>query len=117
LKRASKISVTVVAVIAVAAVAAIGTLGTNKQKNHIYVMPDGYTGWIQVVYNQQNYAALPKEGQAFLHTIPPDGVLMTSSPATSGGMTFYYADESGKQRTSNKQEPAVIRWALVRRNF
>jgi hypothetical protein len=94
--RAYKIYLIVFAVVVIAA-AAIGTFGINKQKSHIYVMPSGYMGWVQVIYNQKDSPAFPKEGKAFLHNIPQDGVLQTSSPATSGGMTFYYVDEQGER--------------------
>ncbi len=96
LKRAYKIYLIVFAVVVIAAIA-IGTIGMNKQKSHIYVMPSGYTGWVEVVYNQKDSPALPKEGKALLHIIPQDGVLKTSSAPTDGGMTFYYADAQGKR--------------------
>ncbi|MGG4034928.1 hypothetical protein ABEV74_14650 [Paenibacillus cisolokensis] len=98
MKQRYKVSLVVFVVVVVAAIAiGFGLAGSNKQKSHIYVMPDGYIGWVQIIYNQKDSPELPKEGKAFLHNIPKDGVLRTSSPATSGGMTFYYADEQGKR--------------------
>jgi hypothetical protein len=96
LERAYKIYLIVFAVVVIAAVA-IGTIGINKQKSHIYVMPSGYTGWVEIRYNQEDSPALPREGRAFLHHIPNSGVLSTSSPPTAGGMTFYYVDEQGNR--------------------
>jgi len=84
------------AVVVIVAIA-IGTIGISKQKSHIYVMPSGYTGWVQIIYNQEDYSALPKERRAILHNIPLDGILKTSSAPTSGGMTFYYVDAQGKR--------------------
>ncbi|GIP19186.1 hypothetical protein J40TS1_48280 [Paenibacillus montaniterrae] len=92
--RVYKIYLIVFAVIIIAAIA-IGTIGINKQKTHIFVMPNGYSGWVRVVYEQQDSPALPMEGKAFLHEIPEEGILFTSSPPTSGLMLFYVKDKHG----------------------
>lgn len=94
--RAYKIFIVVFAIIVIAAIV-IGTKGVFNEEMHIYVMPAGYKGWVQIVYNQKDNPQLPKEGDAKLNNIPKDGVLKTSDPPTSGGMKFYYVDDQGKR--------------------
>ncbi len=96
MKRLFKIYMAAFAVLAVVAIA-FGMVGISKQKSHVYLLPSGFTGWVEIQYNQVNRPALPKEGEAFVHKIPDSGVLQTSNPPTAGGMNFYYEGELGKR--------------------
>ncbi|MDO3677786.1 DUF6843 domain-containing protein [Paenibacillus ehimensis] len=75
----------------------IGNYGIHDQKSHIYLLPDGYTGWVEIRYEQEGSPPLIREGKKYVHLIPRTGVLNTSDSPTSGGMEFYYLDEQGKR--------------------
>lgn len=77
----------------------IGSYGINDQKSHIYVLPDGYTGWVEIRYGQKDSPPLIREGKKYVHLIPRTGVLNTSDSPTSGAMTFYYLDEQGNRKS------------------
>lgn len=76
----------------------IGSYGINDQKSHIYVLPDGYTGWVEIRYDQENSPPLSREGKEYVHLIPRTGILNTSDSPTSGEMKFYYLDEQGNRK-------------------
>lgn len=48
--------------ISIAAVV-IGSYGINDQKSHIYLLPDGYTGWVEIRYKQEGSPPLLREGK------------------------------------------------------
>ncbi|KEQ24700.1 hypothetical protein ET33_08205 [Paenibacillus tyrfis] len=76
----------------------IGSYGINDQKSHIYVLPDGYTGWVEIRYEQEDSPPLPREGAEYVNLIPRTGILNTSDSPTSGEMKFYYLDEQGNRK-------------------
>lgn len=63
----------------------IGSYGINDQQSHIYVLPDGYTGWVEIRYEQEGSPPLPREGEEYVNLIPPTGILNTSDSPTSNG--------------------------------
>ncbi|PYI53146.1 DUF6843 domain-containing protein [Paenibacillus flagellatus] len=82
-------------VLVTAAAVAIGTIGIAKQKSHIYFIPDGYTGWVEIRYDQKDSPALAVEGKSYVHVVPETGIVTTSNAPTAGKMEFYYIDKQG----------------------
>ncbi|GLI06160.1 hypothetical protein YDYSG_21900 [Paenibacillus tyrfis] len=76
----------------------IGSYGINDQESHSYVLPDGYTGWVEIRYEQKDSPPLIREGKEYVHLIPRTGILNTSDSPTSGEMKFYYLDEQGNRK-------------------
>lgn len=76
----------------------IGNYGIHDQKSHIYVLPDGYTGWVEIRYDQEGSPPLPREGKEYVNLIPRTGILNTSDSPTAGEMKFYYLDEQGNRK-------------------
>lgn len=64
---------------------------------HKYILPAGFTGWVEVVYEQREYPALTMEGHYFIYEVPPSGKVQTSSRNYSGPIVLYYAEADGKQ--------------------
>ncbi len=75
----------------------IANYGINNQDKHIYVLPNGYTGWVKIVYDQKDSPPLIREGRNYVNLIPANGILRTSNPSTSGVMEVYYLDEQGNR--------------------
>ncbi|MCP1307760.1 DUF6843 domain-containing protein [Paenibacillus tyrfis] len=76
----------------------IGNYGIHDQKSHIYLLPDGYTGWVEIRYEQEGSPPLPREGKEYVNLIPRTGILNTPDSPTSGEMKFYYLDEQGNRK-------------------
>jgi hypothetical protein len=63
---------------------------------HKYLLPKGFTGWVEVIYEQPGYPALKKEGNSFIYEVPPSGKIMTSSKNVSGPMVLSYVEQDGR---------------------
>ncbi|WP_163859719.1 DUF6843 domain-containing protein [Paenibacillus elgii] len=92
----------------------IGSYGINDQQSHIYVLPDGYTGWVEIRYEQEGSPPLPREGEEYVNLIPRTGILNTSDSPTSGEMKFYYHDELGNRK---KIELDMIRTQAMKTKY
>ena len=57
-----------------------------------FLIPEGYVGWVTVIYNVKGAPVLRQEGNYRLYEIPPDGRLVTSSFIEWGSALdqFYY---------------------------
>lgn len=69
---------------------------------NVFLLPEGYTGWIQVTYEQEGYPELKREGWNFMgrdivYPIPPSGELKTSSRSEVGMLRAYYINQDGKR--------------------
>lgn len=56
----------------------------TERPTHKFLMPTGFTGWVEVTYEQSGFPALKKEGRSFIYEVPPAGKIMTSSKDVSG---------------------------------
>jgi hypothetical protein len=68
---------------------------------HRYLIPEGFTGLIQVEFGISSASPLPRSGKTFLYRVPESGVLQTSTESAKvkpGPAEFYYADERGQRR-------------------
>lgn len=58
-------------------------------------------GWVQIIYDQEEFNAIKQDNGRNIFTIPESGVLKTSTPDVEYGMSFeefYYYDEQNKQQ-------------------
>ena len=74
---------------------------TTKRNPNIYLIPNNYVGWVQIIYNQEGFDAIEKNNGKNIFTIPESGILKTSTPDVEYGISFeefYYYDEQNKQQ-------------------
>ncbi|WP_405110027.1 hypothetical protein MHH28_32455 [Paenibacillus sp. FSL K6-1217] len=74
---------------------------TTKRNPNIYLIPNNYVGWVQIIYNQEGFNAIEKDNGKNIFTIPESGVLKTSTADIEYGISFeefYYYDEQNKQQ-------------------
>lgn len=75
-------------------------LGCKNTEDAIFVVPEGYTGYIIIIYNQENGAEMEyKEGKR-VYEIPSTGILKTKFKAnygTSNFPLFYYGKVDGNE--------------------
>lgn len=75
----------------------ISMTGKPTQPTHKYLLPTGFTGWVEVTYEQPSFPALKKEGSSIInYEVPPSGKIMTSSKNDTGPMEFYYVGQDGR---------------------
>lgn len=80
-----------------------GTLATSaailgppvtRHSTH-YIVPDYYTGWIEVRYSTPSASPLPETGSERQCRIPADGIVQTSTPFETGWATDSFVYASG----------------------
>ncbi|MDP4099106.1 hypothetical protein OIN60_20490 [Paenibacillus sp. P96] len=63
---------------------------------HKFLLPKGFTGWIEVTFEQPGAPALKKEGErTIVYEVPESGKIMTSSKNTTGTIVLYYVETDG----------------------
>ena len=69
----------------------------QKAENTIRLIPNGYTGPIIIIFNQEDGSPVEYENGFRLYRIPENGVLKTQFKPNYGSQKhhFYYVDESG----------------------
>lgn len=80
----------------------------DDYKAHMYLIPDGYVGWVEVEYDQPGYPELKQEKNALVYEIPPSGKLITASPNASGPVTYYYVLADGTRKSIPFGENAMV---------
>jgi hypothetical protein len=50
----------------------------SKRARYIFVFPDGYVGWVQIIFNDPAAAALPIKDGGFIIDVPDSGLSRTS---------------------------------------
>ncbi|MFD1956969.1 DUF6843 domain-containing protein [Paenibacillus thailandensis] len=79
----------------------------DERPVHRFILPKGFTGWVEVVYEQPGYPALKKEGRSFVYEVPSSGKIATSSRNASGPMELYYAEQDGRRIELPTDVPTV----------
>lgn len=74
---------------------------------HRYIVPEGYAGWVVVVFGQQGSAPLERKDGDYVYPIDSTGWLRTSSPMKPGSVKLYYRAADGSVK------PAPAGAALV----
>ncbi|OWR33043.1 hypothetical protein CDO73_00610 [Saccharibacillus sp. O23] len=73
---------------------------SNQRPTSVYLIPEGYEGWVQIAFGQKSEPEIPVEDSKEIFTLNEDGKLMTSTPEPSYGAAsdeFYYVDGEGKR--------------------
>lgn len=85
-----------------------------------FLIPSGFEGKINVVFNQPNAEAIPIENGRRIYKIPADGILVTSTKFEAGKIDqeYYYVDKNGNtQRISITEKvsktPSVIKYGVA----
>lgn len=78
----------------------------NDKTNDIYLIPEGYEGYVYAFYNVKGAPEIKEEGGYQIHDINEDGYFATSTPDMDYGRVtdkYYYVDKNG-QRTEINEE-------------
>ncbi|MED3728524.1 DUF6843 domain-containing protein [Priestia filamentosa] len=78
----------------------------NEETNDIYLIPEGYEGYIYAFYNVKGAPKVEKEGEYEVHDINKKGYFVTSTPDMDYGTVtdrYYYVDEDGNRTKINKE--------------
>lgn len=78
--------------------------GCSQTVQETFLIPSGFEGRINVVFNQPNANPIPVENGRRVYNIPADGILITSSKLETGilDQDYYYVDNIG-----NKEKIAI----------
>ncbi|MBP2112054.1 DUF6843 domain-containing protein [Paenibacillus silagei] len=79
----------------------LASCSSNKSNLNTYLIPKNYVGWVQIIYDQEEFNAIEQDHGRNIFTIPESGVLKTSTPDVEYGISFeefYYYDEQNKQQ-------------------
>ncbi|GEM_PF-2603073 len=80
--------------------AALCACSSNQRPASVYLIPEGYEGWVQIAFGQKSEPEIPIEDSKAIFTLDKDGKLRTSTPEPSYGAAsdeFYYVDEDGER--------------------
>jgi hypothetical protein len=68
-------------------------------KDGMYLIPNGYTGTVIIVYDQPDGVVPEVEGGYYLYKIPPSGVLKVKTPPYLGivDVKYFYVDQAGER--------------------
>ena len=75
-------------------------LGCSKKEEAIFILPEDYTGYIIILYNQENGSEVKYENNARVYEIPKSGILKTKFDADYGWSQFpkfYYNNNKSKE--------------------
>lgn len=73
---------------------------SNHTEPEIYLIPKGYVGIVNIIFNQKNGTPLKYENGKRVYEIPSNGILLTQFEAEFGKVDreFFYFDEKGKRQ-------------------
>ncbi|WP_017811634.1 DUF6843 domain-containing protein [Paenibacillus shenyangensis] len=80
---------------------------TNSRRASVYLIPENYNGWVQIIYNQQSYPPIDTSLTKATFPIGSDGVLRTSTPEVSEGIAedqYYWVDAQGERTPIDTQK-------------
>jgi hypothetical protein len=76
---------------------------------YIFVLPDGYIGWIQIIFNDPQAANLPIKNDGVQIEVPESGVIRTSALRVHSDLAedeFYYASQHSDSNPLLQRIPA-----------
>lgn len=88
----------VVAMLVCLVVGVLFILNNSDNPTNKFLLPNNYTGWVEVTFDQVESTSLKYEGNNIVFEVPPSGKIKTSSKNVTGPMRFYYVDEKGTQK-------------------
>jgi hypothetical protein len=74
-------------------------IGCKQPEPETYLLPYGFTGKVNVIFNQSNGAPVRYERGRRIYEIPPNGILLTQFKDEEGVVNheYYYIDSTGKR--------------------
>ena len=75
-------------------------LGCSKKDETIFLLPEGYTGYVVIIYGQTDGKEKKYEGSKRIYEIPSSGILKTKFSIDYGISNFpkfYYEDKTSKE--------------------
>jgi len=100
----------------------IGILGCKHPEPESYLIPEGFKGRVNIIFNQPNGASPLYDHGRRLYRVPASGILMTRFNDEYGFVNhqYYYADVNGNEKilpifrhTFNKD--GTIKWIIKNR--
>jgi hypothetical protein len=86
----------------------------STRSSSLFLIPEGYAGWIRIEFEVQGAPPLPIEGGQYVLKIPSDGVLRTSSAEQYGWAKDHYYYYSGQGvRALPDSGPAELIWGKI----
>src|SRR5687768_12332838 len=69
-------------------------------RNGIYLVPQGFTGPVIILYNQPDGVELRSEAGLYVYEIPNDGILRVKGRGYTGivNLSYFYVDSEGNRR-------------------
>ncbi|WP_419875224.1 DUF6843 domain-containing protein [Candidatus Pristimantibacillus sp. PTI5] len=68
----------------------------NKNPLHIYLLPENFTGEVEITFAQADYPPLKIEKN--IYNVPTSGKLKTSTNLKGGPVEVYYVDNQGHRK-------------------
>jgi hypothetical protein len=78
----------------------LGCGGGPRVTPSIYLVPDGFSGWVMIEFEVAGAPPLPSEDGQRLFIVPRDGTLQTSSPQELGRIVkerYYFLGSDGRR--------------------
>ena len=76
-------------------------------EQHKYIVQTGYTGWVEVTFDQADSPPLEKEHGTYVYRIPASGMLKTSSPMKEGTLRVFYLGSDGNLTETDNHEETI----------
>jgi hypothetical protein len=70
---------------------------TERTTTHLFLLPKGFTGWVEVTYEQPGFPVLIKDGRILIYDVPHSGKILTASKNVSGTMILNYVEQDGRR--------------------
>lgn len=81
--------------------------GYTEPEQHKYIVHSGYTGWVEVTFDQADSPPLEKEHETYVFHIPASGKLKTSSPMKEGTLRVFYLGSDGNLTETGHHEETI----------
>jgi hypothetical protein len=86
----------------------------STHRSSRFLIPEEYTGWVRIEFEEQGAPPLPMEGNQYVLKIPSDGVLRTSSAEQYGwAKDYYYYYSAQGARALSDSGPAELIWGKI----
>jgi hypothetical protein len=115
-KRPTRIFISIVTLLLLIALGAWLSINARNSTppSMRFLIPEGYSGWVQIEFEVPGAPALPQKGGATVLQIPASGTLRTSSPEQYGWVNNSYAFySSGGVRPIPDSGPGKLIWGKI----
>ncbi|MEW4372323.1 DUF6843 domain-containing protein [Paenibacillus kandeliae] len=96
MSRKNRIGILVFAIVIIAVVSLFFVFKQERQ-HYIFLIPQNYTGQVDIVFEQEGAAPLKYEGKDAIVQIPDTGKVSTSDSNKTGTIDYYFIDKNGNR--------------------